>query len=140
VEATPLGRGARDFLGNLYNKTELTIILKMLKVCCVTSCISFRNTTLLATRSLRSIKSRHIQQLFVLDFWQHCSLLPAFRVALSASPPPPASVPTMHVPCDCTYICNWTFSLRPAVVLSRHFAMLVRCQSLATRTSFVMIY
>jgi hypothetical protein len=46
-----------DFLGKLYSKIELIIILQISDIDCLISCIAFRSTTLAATRSLRSIKS-----------------------------------------------------------------------------------
>jgi hypothetical protein len=44
--------GARDFLGKLSSKIELITILRMSEIDYLISCVTFRNATLTAARSL----------------------------------------------------------------------------------------
>lgn len=88
----------QNFLGKLYNKIKLVLIMELSEIDCLISCIPARNTTLLATRMLGSIKS-FLRLLRLL----HCDLS-AFRVALSAR-----CITTIGIP----FATPYTFATRP---------------------------
>jgi hypothetical protein len=113
VGRAPLGEVKR-FLGRLHSKTELILILKMSEIDYLISCISFRNITPIAIRSILSIKSFFFQPLLLLHHLKSnvtdssCSVWhleetwsPAFRVAMSAH-----RLSTIDILYHCTYNCN----------------------------------
>jgi hypothetical protein len=110
-----------NFLGKLYNKIKLVVIMELSEIDCLISCIPTRNATLAATRILGSIKSffRFLRLL-------HCHLSSEFRVALSTR-----CIATIGIPCHSVHICNPSIALRPVTALWHTNQFLVICYKYA---------